>query len=78
MLPATNTQSAGGGHTGMGTPLSTRTSAGFVLSNVQPALLIAPFRDACQMLDFNIHERALFQEAFYSNHGDTELLSQAG
>ena len=42
--PATSTQSAGGGHTGLGTPVSTRTPPGFVLSNVQPALLIAPFR----------------------------------
>jgi hypothetical protein len=75
---ATNTQSAGGGDTRVGTPVSTRTSAGFVLSNVRPALLTAPFRDACQMSDFNPDERAFFQEAFYSNRGDAELLSQAG
>jgi hypothetical protein len=75
---ATNTQSAGGGDTRVGTPVSTRTSAGFVLSNVRPALLTAPFRDACQMSDFNPDERAFFQEAFYSNRGDAELLSQTG
>jgi hypothetical protein len=34
-----NTQSAGGGDTRVGTPVSTRTSAGLVLSNVRPALL---------------------------------------
>jgi hypothetical protein len=61
---ATNTQSAGGGDTRLGTPVSTRTSAGFVFSNVRPALLTAPFRDACQMSDFNADERAFFQEAF--------------
>jgi hypothetical protein len=33
-LTATNTQSAGGGDTRVGTPVSTKTSAGFVLSNV--------------------------------------------
>jgi hypothetical protein len=75
--PATSTQSGGGGHTGLGTPVSMRTSAGFVLSNVQPALLVAPFRDACQKLDFNTNKRAFFQEAFYSNRGGAELLSQA-
>jgi hypothetical protein len=30
------------------------------------------------MSDFNADERAFFQEAFYSNHGDAELLSQEG
>jgi hypothetical protein len=29
------------------------------------------------MSDFNANERAFFQEAFYSNHGDADLLSQA-
>jgi hypothetical protein len=29
------------------------------------------------MSDFNADERAFFQEAFYSNRGDAELLSQA-
>jgi hypothetical protein len=75
---ATNTQSAGGGDTRLGTPVSTRTSAGFVLSSVRPALLTAPFQDACQMSDFNANEIAFFQEAFYSNRGDAELLSQTG
>jgi hypothetical protein len=56
--------------------VSRRTSAGFVLSNVRTALLTAPFRDACQMSDFNADQRAFFQEAFYSNRGDAELLSQ--
>jgi hypothetical protein len=74
---ATNTQSVGGEHTGLETPVSKRTSAGFVLSNVRPAFLTAPFRDACQMSDFNADKRAFFQEAFYSNHGDAEVLSQA-
>jgi hypothetical protein len=30
------------------------------------------------MSDFNADERAFFQEAFYSNRGDAELLSQTG
>jgi hypothetical protein len=29
------------------------------------------------MSDFNADERAFFQGAFYTNRGDTELLSQA-
>ena len=32
----------------------------------QQCMLVAPFRDACQMPDFNTDKRAFFQEAFYS------------
>jgi hypothetical protein len=75
---ATTTQSSGSGHHGLGTPVPKRTSAGYVLSNVRPALLVAPFGDASQMSDFNANKRAFFQEAFYSNHGGAQLLSEEG
>ncbi len=49
--------------------------ANHILSQVQPELLTAHFRDASQMSAFNADKRAFFQEAFYSNRGDAKLLT---
>jgi hypothetical protein len=57
----------------MGASVPKRTTAGNVL-----ALLVAPFRDASQMSDFNSDEKAFYQETFFSNCGGTQLLYQEG
>ncbi len=48
------------GNLRMGTSVPKRTSAGYILSNVQPELLTAHFQDTSQMSAFNADERAFF------------------
>ncbi len=75
---AMNTQSAGGGDTRLGTPVSTRTSAGFVLSYVWPALLTRPLPGRLSNVGYQRRRKSLLPGGLLLQLWDAELLSQAG